>query len=111
MAIWAIDVDLLKHRESHVVFAGAKLLDLLTGAGFLTAELVTGEAQDREVLAFVFLVNGFEALVLRGESAFRSDIDDEKHFAFECRQRCVLSIDILHRNIIDGTGVNSSGHK
>ena len=63
----------------------AEGLDVIIGAGFLAAELIAGETENREVFG-VFLFYGFVELlkpfVLWREAAFGGGIDDEDDFVF-----------------------------
>lgn len=82
----AVDLGLAQHRERHAVVDLAEGLDLVVGARVLAAELVAGEAEDGEgvrVLGLNGLVEGFEALELRGEAAFGGSVDGEDDFASE----------------------------
>src|SRR5262245_33129643 len=54
--VLALDDDLLEDREGRLVAARA-LLDLGGSAGFLAAEIIAGEAQDREALFLQLLVH------------------------------------------------------
>jgi hypothetical protein len=85
----------------------AEGLDVVVGAGLLTAELVAGEAKDSEIVAWrkdlVFvderggpqrrreddtmllldlLVKLLQTFILRRETAFRGSVDDEDDLAF-----------------------------
>lgn len=61
-------------------------MDFVVGAWVLGSKLVAGEAEDGE---FVWVgvvdgvVEGLEALELRGEAALGSGVDDEDNLAFE----------------------------
>lgn len=88
--IVAVDIDLAKDREGDLLVQGAKVLNLLIGAGLLAAKLVAGEADDCEVLRVLLLdllVDGLEVLVLVGEAALGSGVDDEDDLALELGQR------------------------
>lgn len=81
-----VHVQLAQNGESHAVVDLAESLDLIVGTGILTAELVAREAEDEEVLGmlgFDGLVEGFKALELRGEAAFRGSVDDKDDFALQ----------------------------
>ncbi len=82
MPLFAVHVNFVEQREGDVVFAGAELLDLFVRARFLSAELVARETEHGETLVFVFLLEGFEGLVLRRKAALGGDVDDEEHLAF-----------------------------
>ena len=51
-----VNLNLLKHREAHAVVDVTCFRDFVGAAGFLFAELVTGEAQHHKPLIGVFLV-------------------------------------------------------
>lgn len=83
--IVAVHVQLAQHGESHAVVDLAEGLDLVVGTGVLAAELVAGEADDREVVreaGFQGLIEFLETFELRGEAAFGGRVDDEDDFAF-----------------------------
>src|SRR5690349_1969479 len=58
MPLRAVHGDFVEQRKCDVVFVGAKLLDLLVGAGFLAQKLVAWKAEHRETLVLVFFVRG-----------------------------------------------------
>jgi hypothetical protein len=61
-----------------------EFLNLVVGAGVLTAKLVAWETKDNEVigaLGFDRLVKGLEAFKLRRETAFRRGVDDKDNLA------------------------------
>src|SRR4029450_13562581 len=62
--VLALDDDLLEDREGRLVAARA-LLDLGDSAGLLAAEVIAGEAQDREALLLQLLVHLLQTGVLR----------------------------------------------
>ena len=77
----AVDVDFGHDGEGYVVGEGAEGADFVGGARFLTVELVAWEGEDFEALVVVFLIEGFEAFVLRSEATAAGDVDDEEDFA------------------------------
>ncbi len=81
MDVGTLDGDLGEEREGDWVFGGAELGDLLIGAGLLEGEVVGGEAEDDEAFVFELLVEIFDRGVLRSETAFGSDVDDQKDFS------------------------------
>lgn len=88
--LFAVHVELAQHGEGDAVVDLAEGLDVVVGARVLAAELVAGEAEDGEVLRVLLLdglVEGFEALKLRGEAAFGGGVDDEDDLAFEGGER------------------------
>jgi hypothetical protein len=74
----AVDLDLLEHREADPVVDRAELTDLFRGAGLLPAELVAGEANDREPPIAEPVVQPLQARVLRGQAALRGDVHHEQ---------------------------------
>ncbi len=78
----ADDVDFGEEGEGYAVYAAAEFEDFFFCAGFLSAEIVAGKAENDEAVVFVFAVEGFEAFVLFGVAAFAGDVDDEQDFAF-----------------------------
>src|SRR5690606_25232898 len=98
----AVDVDLRHDGEGDAVVDPAELLDLLVGAGVLLLELVAGEADDGEATVPVLLVEGFEALELGREAAFRGGVDDEEDVAFEVAKGLVVASGGLDGEIVDG---------
>ena len=82
MSCLSPDVDLLEHLERYVVIAGAEALDLLVGAGLLTAELVAGESQYFKALRFVLFIETFQALILSREPSLAGYVHDQKDLAF-----------------------------
>src|SRR5437870_5470095 len=74
----AVDVDLGEHRKRHAVIDLAERLDLLLIAGLLRAELIARKAEHFEAAIVHLLVDRFETLVLRRESALARGVDDEQ---------------------------------
>lgn len=82
----AVDIKFAENRERDTVVDLAERLDLIVGAGILTTELIAGEADDGEVVGvrgLDLLVELFEALELRGETALGSGVDGEDDFALQ----------------------------
>src|SRR5260370_40343463 len=100
MLLAALDVQLAEKRESHVVFARTKLLDLLRRARLLRPKVIARKTQYREPLAFVFFVNRLQGLVLRREPAFRRDVDDQQDFSLIRLEGSVLAINVLERDVV-----------
>ena len=69
MLLLALHMQLLEQRKRHIVFAGAKSLDLLGGARFLRAKIIARKTQHRESFRRIFLLQRLETLVLPRESA------------------------------------------
>lgn len=73
LRIIPIDLRLAHNGKRDAVVDLAERLDVVIGPGLLTAELVTREAEYREVCGVLFFdgfVELFEPFVLRGEAAF-----------------------------------------
>ena len=64
-------------------------------------ELVAGETHDDKALVFVLLVKGFEALVLRGKTAFAGGVDNHQHLALELGKVQFLTIVAKRLEIIN----------
>ena len=69
MRLGAIDVDLGVHRKPNAVVELAEFADLVRAARFLFAELIAREAENREPLWEIGLVELLQSLVLGRESA------------------------------------------
>ena len=82
MRALTVDVDFLHQREGHAVVEAAELGDFLVGAWLLVGELVAGEADDDQTLVLVLLIEGFQAVVLRRETALRGGVDNHQDLAF-----------------------------
>lgn len=102
--VFALDRELVHDGEGDVVLAGAKGLDLLIGAGLLSAEIVGRDSDDDQALSLVFFVDSFKGSVLRGESAAAGDVDQEQNFAVKLGERGRLSVDGLESEIVDAGG-------
>lgn len=81
------DVDLGEEGEGDSINAATEFEDFCFGAGFLSAEIVAGEADNDEAVVFIFAVKGFETFVLLGVATFAGDVDDEEDFTFIFGQR------------------------
>src|SRR5262249_30426305 len=81
VALVAVDVDLLHHREGDAVGRAAEGLDLLGGAGLLVTELVAREADHLEAARLVLLLERLEGGVLRGEAALGGDVHEQERLA------------------------------
>ncbi len=79
--ILAVDLDLGEHGEADAVIGAAELADLLFAAGFLSAELVAGKAQDGEAIFVEIFVERLQPGILRGEAALAGGVDDQKHLS------------------------------
>jgi len=96
--------ELGHHGEADVVLLGAEGLDLRVGAGLLGHEVVGGHSDDDQPPIFVFLVEGFESGVLRGESAAAGYVDQEQDFAVEIGEPGGLAVDGFEGEVVDGAG-------
>ena len=102
----AVNFDLLQEREADAVGGGAERLNLFGAAGLLLAELIAGNAEDRETLVGVVLLHLFESGVLGREAALRGDVDDENNLAgvfVELGWRAVEVVDGGIENSHEGT--------
>ena len=112
MLFGTFHVNLIQQREGHFVVRGAEFLDFLVGAWFLGSEVVARNANDSEAAVFVFLVNGFEGLILRSVPAFGSNIDQENRFAGEGAEAGLFTVDVFERDFLNGSfGENGHGEK
>ena len=68
VGIVAVDLDLLETGEVGAVGEFAEIVDRLIGAGGLLAKLVAGEIEDFKALGVIFLIEGFEFLILRSKA-------------------------------------------
>src|ERR1700742_2342576 len=57
----AVDLNLGKHREGHIIGERAKLLDLVLAARFLLAELIAWKTKDHQALVLVPPVQRLQA--------------------------------------------------
>src|SRR5450755_4570257 len=99
MGVRAIDLDLGEHRERHVVFLGAEILDLGLVAWLLMAELVAREAEHGETAVTEAPMQRFETRILRREAAPARDIDDQQRLSSEIAERHRLAVDRLEGNV------------
>jgi KUP system potassium uptake protein len=104
--IVAIHVDFREQRKRHAVVDLAELRDLVLGPGFLRTELVARESQHFESLGVIFLVERFEALVLRREAALAGRVDHQKHLVVIPIELDRLAVNVVHGEIVDrGHGI------
>src|SRR5690606_38553332 len=80
-----------------------KSLNLFVTARFLLAELVARKAEHAQSLGSVVLVQLLQALVLRREAAFRSDVHDEEDLPAKIPERDVVPLGVLDGKIVDRT--------
>src|SRR3954452_4155680 len=91
MRVRAVDVDLRKQWEGHIVLAGAERADLGRGAGLLGAELVTGKSEHGKAPGREVAVQRLEPALLRREPAGAGGIDDQQDLPREALQRDLLA--------------------
>src|SRR5262245_48903342 len=101
--VLALDDDLLEDREGRLVAARA-LLDLGGSAGFLAAEIIAGEAQDREALFLQLLVHFLQTGVLRSRPSLAGEIDDERHLAGIILKVGIFAVERLCLQLVDRIG-------
>src|ERR1700689_2718927 len=101
MGVAAVDVDLVEHWKADGVVRGTELPDLGGTARLLASKLVAGKAEHRKAARAVFLLQGFETLVLRGEAAGARGVDDQEHLALKPLERSVLARQRFGAEIID----------
>ena len=80
----------------------AEFLDVVVGVGILAQELVAGETDHGEgvgVGGLDFLVEGFEAFELWGETAFRGGVDNEAYFACKVFERVRIALFLCGRRV------------
>lgn len=90
----AVDVDLLHDGEADAIVNLAEVLNVVVGAGLLSAKLVAGEAKDDKVVRVrlgELLVEVLEAGVLGGETALGGRVDDEDDLALVVLQGNLLA--------------------
>ena len=104
MGVLAEHVDLLHQREGHAVVEAAELGNFFVAARLLVLELVAGEAEDDETLVLIFLVKGFQSVVLRSEAALRGGIDNHEDLA------AVLGHVHLFALVVEGLKVVNRSH-
>ena len=107
--VFAFDDDFVEEGEGDTVFAGAELLDVLVGAGFLAAEVVAGEGEDGEAVLFEGFVELLKLGVLLGVATLGGDVDDEHDFAFIRLQGGVLAFDVLQGDVVEAFGGEGGG--
>ena len=77
VGILSVDIDLLHDLEGHAIVELAELLDLSVRTRILLLELVAGETDDDQPLVFVLLVQFFQTLELRRETALAGGVNDQ----------------------------------
>ena len=70
VGIVAVDLDLPETGEVGTVGEFAEIVDRLIGTGGLLAKLVAGEIEDFKALGVIFLIEGFEFLILRSKATW-----------------------------------------
>ena len=82
LCVGTVHIGLGHKGEGDAMVQAAEFLDLLIGAGLLAGELVAGEANHHQAFVFVLLVQGLQAVVLRGETTFGCGVHNQEHLAF-----------------------------
>ena len=108
MCLRTVDIDLRKQWKRHSVVQTAETQNFALGPGLLSSELIAGESQNHEALILVLFIKGFQSLVLRSESAFAGDVDDQQNFSTECRKRNFISVDCLRVEVVNRHFTNMS---
>jgi len=88
----ALDHGLRHQRELHAEAHLAELGDLGVRARLLRAELVGREANHRQALVGVSLVELLQAVVLRRQAALRGGVDQQHHLAAEVGQLAARAV-------------------
>ena len=83
MFVRAGDDGFAEEREADGIVDRTELCDVLFCSGFLAGEVIGREAENDETALLVALIERLEAGVLRGETAFGGDVDDEQNLAAE----------------------------
>jgi hypothetical protein len=89
----------VEHRERDAVLRGGEFEDLGVGPGFLSAELVAGESEDRNIV--VFVMEGTQTCVLRGEASSARDVDDQTELVPELVERDGVAGDRDHLEVVE----------
>ena len=87
MRVIAVHVHFRVHRKTHAVVDLAEALDVVRRAWFLFAELVTREPEYDQPAVFEFLIQFFEAFVLRSETTFTGGVHDQQDLVLVFRHR------------------------
>lgn len=93
MGIRAVDTDLFRHGEGHIVFLLRKFSDLLFIPGILRAKLVAGKPDHRKSFLLIFLPELLQPAELVGKASQGSCIDNEDHLVLEFMQCRLSAID------------------
>lgn len=81
MGSGAVDLDLLSKEKRHAKIELTSSDHTLVCLWLLISKLIARKPDDHESFVSVLLVQLFELLKLRCQSAFRGRIDDEQYFA------------------------------
>jgi hypothetical protein len=104
VAAFAVHLDLLEQRERDPIGGGAELLNLLGRTGLLSQELVAREAEDRESLVGILLLEPLQSLVLRGEPALGGHVHEEQGLALIGGQRRGFAGERVDRDVVERHG-------
>ncbi len=104
-----IDFNFFHHGKRNAVGCRAKFRNFLGRARLLAAELIAWESDDGEAFFAILILQGFERGVLRGQAAFRCNVDDEQRFAIKSSKRSWYAGEVFewsrkHGNFLGGSG-------
>jgi hypothetical protein len=102
VGLWAIDVDLGHHRETHTVVELAEAGDLFIAARILRAELVAGKTEHDETLGAPGLMQGFQTGELWREAAGAGGVHDQQCLALVFFQGNGFAAHRLGGEFVDG---------
>ncbi len=104
MLVGADDADFAEHREGDIKRGRAEIGDLGLAARFLTEEIIGRESEDFQSRRRFRAIEGFQALILRRQAAFRRHIDRQQNLAAiigECRR---LAVDAAQGDVVKRLG-------
>ena len=102
MRVRAFDHGLRRNREGDAVLVLRGLGDLASAARFLPAEIVGGNADDRQAATVKFGPQFLQAGILRRESAKRGGIDDQQRVAGKLGQPDIAAGQSRKRKRVSG---------
>src|SRR3972149_1450463 len=103
----AIYLDLFEHGKAHAIAEHAEARNIRLPAGLLTAELVAGKAEHAEAARRIFLVQLFEAGILRREAAFACGVVHEQRLPAKFGERRLAPVDPARGKIVNRSHVQS----
>ena len=89
-----VDVDLGEHRKVDVIVLRDKRADFVRTSWFLAAELIAGEAENRQPVNIV--VKRTQTCVLRGSPSLTCDVNDETMLASKLLERDSIACQGIH---------------